>query len=730
MKHFKNSKKAVSFFWLIGFIVLIFFGTLQIFSFSPQNSNINMAKSFSSLTKDFSVISLKANSQKFFLNQELTNIINSNIKNFPKFLISTNLKGQSNLNNIKNCHIKNQNFNLWYNNLTSFNCGPKISKNVITQFETIFKENLNKNLFSGFSIFNIKDYSLNVTYDSKTGFLNVLTDINYSNYTNFGDIHTSIKTSKSFKIDSYFKMIGKLSNVVENLGILSKQEVPNCINNLPKQNPQNPLLFCINRTFQNQMKSFNSNYKFELEQVKTKQGYYEIEFKIFSLKSKSIILNFGGIYKDNIPFNLVSYSLANLDNAKNVISIYIKKPKFVVSDISHYIIFYSYSNFLQNKNTNKFLNLLKNGEIPTKFISSSTSALGYQASLTYSFSPKSEFTNNIYALTTPTPTSYNKGQFKVNLFQNLNSVNSNNIGSYNFLEQKLLYILVFAVNKNYNYQISGLKIKSIEPKNLLKPLNFKLSNFKISGKVSELTNAVNISLVSKIPNPPKNVLIVIRTSNSKDSILSCIKKKSCFNQIEPFQILKDGVIITSKVTLKTNIDKYSILKSNFNLDVGKKYSVSLIPINSFGKGYTQIGEENYYSLKKSVNNGYSLVSIRSGIRTPFLKTISIIQGIPDPMKSISIQKIITSKNGYQLLWNVNSGFDVTSIKTKVNIYNKKGTLVFSNPEQFQAIDSPNNLNLGPINFKDIGSLVISNIIPVSSTGLYDKNPSSTQSIRI
>lgn len=742
------SKKGIGFFSLIGVFVLVL-AFIYIISIVNPIENVKDKIDFGNTIKEVDLINSKIAAETFFKRENVNISIELSKADFSKTLGLSRedylKRTESSPSELLGCKLGT--LELWYNekNIAEnekqklqesagiqkySNCQPDFNINFKTKFETFLSEKVKTDLSQGLQA-QANDYEpiIELKYDEEANLVNGVIKTKYHTESGIARVTKRLDTDFSYDLGSYPKLLTTLSEITPQISANLKDSVPICMKTSQKKDE----LYCINESIRNMIGKKNSeiliDYDFNITLIEELESeeFYGLKFEVIKKATNQKELVFGVILKDTIPYTLVSFNLQNFLGIDNVINLVIDEPKFS-SKVSSYVILYSYENFFDKNSANYaiLLKSLQESKIPNNFIKTGIidsdsnqyfhSEENQKLKLNLILSKGSGFEEN--------PLDKKKTK-QIKLFQ----IYDFESGEYKLLENRPLYVFVFATDKNFNYYVEEIegKTKAIQSGSEFGPDPIPIND--INKAAGELMNYQN-SLYFMIKNYQDlsfdhfDLYLLdeggsISSKCSEDEIGKCHYLDGSSKLRTPGNLTY--IISSDSSSQKGNFDgviQANEFKNSFELQNGAYYSLYVIPVDKEGKGVinkfslqykfqqAKSGDNIYYQLRKSDEANWKIPFSVSKIKITDKKA-------PDVMSSISVTGLELKDDGNLYLQWTKIDPEVEKLKIKFTAYS--GTEIYQIEDDYMVgIDGKLIRPTG-----NIDKVEVSNILPIDKAGNVD-----------
>ncbi len=769
-----QNKKGIGFFTLIGPFVLVLFIVFMIAAILPAKK-IPEKIIFGETVKSIDVINNKVPAQEFYLKESIGKIIDKKKKDYS---LSLGL-GENYIDRFSNevdpndpfmnCRYNSKKLNIWYNekrfnvlsekievsenmSLNELNCLPNFEGDFEEKMQEYLKSELDKEISIGLKSLNLQEIDVNIDFDesSKESLINVVST--YSESNGVGDVFLRLETTEVIETDLYPQLLITLNKVVKDIQENIKREVFPCL-----KDEDNSEIYCIEEGFGNMIKKENPQvynaYKFDLEifedesisndksKVKDtadkiendeKTEYYGLKVTVTSKKTGSIEEEFGLILKDNIPYNLVTFSLTNSQIADNIVNVLIDKPRDKIAEqISSYVVLYSYQDFF-NKNSygnfEKLRRMLDENKIPQEFEKLDfADTKGNQ----YAFSkPGAGLDMNLILINDK---SFEEIGEKVAKRVPIYQIYNHETKSYELLDNRPVYVFVFATDRNYNYYVEEIGketfTKSIIPQTVFgpNPLLFE-QNLKVYGNPASLQNSIHFSITGYGDSSFHHYDLYV-TQNGVAPTKNCEGQTAGCHYFSGIGLSKEGeFLITSDAPTdeaQKSVYNRIILSEAFTnglkLENGREYTLYVVPVDGAGNGILNTVTKQYEFVEVEKNTAtldsyYNLESKGTLKLDPGSKKVKVEdKKSPHVMNSIATNGVIINNNNWLTFQNLNAiEQDVIKVKVKYNKFDLNGNNIGNGEDEVSINDG----KIIPFDF-NIAKLEITKIIPVDKSGNFD-----------
>jgi len=741
---FASNKKAIGFFSLIIVFILILMFLLfinQIDTNSTAKDNLDYGNNLASVD----LLQSQIHAEKLYEKELFKNIL-KNIKS--SFISYTQADLESKINNFKTNTISSCNLNgvnIYYNSYLNENPNSNSNDNnnnknnnknsnnnnnqnpclvdYSSNFNQIFSEMIKKKLENSFSknkdIINIDDIKINVQKDENSNNYNVNINTKFKIQNDLSKVESSLNSNLKYDLGDFPNLLYTIQKTLPQVQNNFKTSIPDCISDpLTKTKISKDTSlekYCIEKSFEDifarndNTKSLLKKYDINIISKPTEdKTYYELIFNIINKKTKKTQALFGAIYKDTIPYSNIDFSLSNSDIYDNVIEVTINKPTFNVDKTDTYVVLYSYKDFKDNK---KLIDILNKKEIQSNFKTTKTridsdkkitKVVDLETSI-----PKAENDYLDLDFAVVTNEDFNtKGQKTILLYKKFVHDNKDNQKekdpNYKLLENKELYVYVFAVDKNQNYYIPGFesrKSKFILPISNFGPIPLKNENLIISGEKQGFSNSLFLN--TQKYNDPKFTyynLYIMKDRGENKITKGCgdVSYTCYFYNGKGRLTNKDLNILISNKIPNTPLERNQVFigtnefSKNFKLENNKNYEILITPVDQ--KSNYIINSVGIRDGPVKRNNDYLFPQKSELARlSPLIKEVKVIDKLaPNPLTSIKIfdisnppfnvEQTLTSTDNLVVNWQpINEQDDIQLLNAYIKILDKDNNILYSAP---------------------------------------------------
>ena len=670
---YKNNKKAIMFFPLMGVFTIILMALLFL-EVSNSEDNIFDPNSQLLISSDLSLAF--ENGENVFMDTYVENFIIDSSSKFFNSYVSSNSKSfdfskelyigcSSSDNKIIFYNEKNIDDDV-VNDFVDFDeQGEPINPipvNCFTSDETF------QNEFNSYVEDELQD-TLDIIYDGNSyvslesidvSNLNGLTSVNVK--TEFrGDSVEGVlvnDNSYSFQVETgdYLKLLEVLEKTFPLLSSRIGQDIETCKNSFDSGDKN---ILCIEKFFEEIVRDLDSTlleiYDFKITKDPNEElestGYYSLNFEVS--KSSQVVLDFKVVLKNNIPLGLVEFDLNQYTKADDVVLVSIEKPSVNVEPYS-FVIFFSYEDFL-NKNEyskyDEFFNLLETSQLPLKFKDSGINSGG---GTYYRSTKESGLDMNFFLVGANEFKEDGKKDVKIHQaydFQN---------EEYSLLDNRKLNFAVFAVDSNFIYFVDEDNLeksyKSFVPEKVFGPNPLKESQVEIKNDLEGYEESFEFTIKDYDDSSVANFQI-----NLGETFVKTISAPSSY----PAKYL-----VTSDLDSSTQGYNEVVYVDSFILESNKEYDISIIPVDSSGKKIEyRISKENYIQTGPE-NNKYFIKENSEVDFKPYTNTVNIIDKKAPQLSDLNLNtlQIIDVGGVYNLFWEPNTNSDLDRIRVRGNAF--------------------------------------------------------------
>lgn len=748
----KSGKSAaIGFFELMALFMIIITLSLLIFIINPNNK-LPETMDFGNVTKGLDNIYSKIPAEDFYEEEVVKHTLDEMLNSFlNSYIPYTNFGINGDKPNL-GCEIKN--LKLWYNeknidnlvdldkNITKsdINCLPKFNSDINSYLKKYIVSTLSSKLSLLNNVNGISDSQINVEYDDNNKLFNINIESDYDYKNDVSNIKFRNKYSSKLETGNFFNLIKFFEKSIPKLPEIFRRDIPVCLKENQNLNIQNLEDYCFEKSFLSFVKKDSkyllNDYNFSISLINDliDDSYYGLKFTIKDKTRNSNNIEFGIILKDNIPYNLIHFTLENHKYLDNVINVNIQEPQFKNNGIVGYIILYSYKNFFDKNSYSKYndlINMLKNNEIPKNF---KNSQFKLNKDLSYYHATADSNLNMDFILVSPSNFDADTNQKTVKLYQSFNYKEN----KYELLKSdSKVYVYVFALDKNSNYyveEIKGKSIKSISPEKKSRPYPITSTNLDVSGFLEGNQNSILLDVTSYLdPNFTMYELYITKNRNNRELTQYCKDVTyDCYyltsNELSSRNL---SLLITSDQSIKS-YNNYSIIQTNtFSNNVGNElilknnqnYELFLVPVDSSNLGYYKSGQTHGYF---EDNGDYYIYNSQGKDFIVQYFDVKILDTKTPTISDIQVDDIYSASNKLYLPWQSTSLIEnIVKLKAVVSIYmldeNQEETLLSTEPafiDKTGLVYNDVNINKPPFFIPgEYSKIVISNIQPVDDSDL-------------
>ncbi len=457
MRYYNKSKKGSSLFILLTsvFCVILLFIAMLSIGAKPERSIDDT--NFGKITQETDMIVSKIPAEELYKTESI------------KYVLEKAKVDFAHDSRIPECNVGE--LSIWYNQWMLdmveegeeyIDCLPKFDGDIDVMMSKYLNKSLRNSLdeiSTGLRV----DYDIKASFDEESKMFAISADSSFSHSTSSGFVTYRSDYLEEFDLGTYPMLLESLVSKIEELPEAMEKDVPVCVKNSESQGVGNLEINCISDTVKNVLKDdsklFWKDYDMKVYVFNSPytQDYYGVRVQIDSKKKKAKEMEFGMIFKDNIPYHLIDFELSNFEKLDNVVTVSIEKPKFATDDIVNYVVLYSYEDFFDENNPNfeKLIGMLSNSNIPVDFEEDSIVSSGMSF---YHSKPEDNLDLNLIVINNDGFKEFGSGDDlklvkDVELFQNYDFENA----KYELLKpNKDLFVYVFAVDKLYNYYVEDI----------------------------------------------------------------------------------------------------------------------------------------------------------------------------------------------------------------------------------------------------------------------------------
>ena len=525
----------------------------------------------------------------------------------------------------------------------------------------------------------------------------------------------------NFVLGSYSDLFDTINYVLPELSDSMKSEIPVCRRRDDiSDNMINKVEYCIDLVFNELIQKKNSKILSEFDVSVKELSDIPLEgYDVFriSFDSKEGDLDLGfSVVLDEVPYDVVEYSLSNFKRLDNAIRIDIRK--FPKEDVNNLIVLYSYKDFFNSdtygeKNYNNLKNLIVNNKIPDalQLTPINIDKVGYYHS-------KKDSNLDLTVL----------------LIGNVKKFNLPNLVKhkivyqiYDFDEEKYVlfeegrkvYFAVFAVNPpNFNYFTSeGLlkeTYKSITPKKVFGPRPLGNNEVTITKDLPNMESSFVIDIDDISDEEIYSYGLYVYKVGSDVELKKECNADLCYKGLSKTYT---KVLVTSDVSNMNNpnYEKVIFLGPVFVLENSMNYNIVLVREDEKGHGTVREIFKEYDTSRNSVDdiNYYELNRGDSVPIRPYKRVVRIEDKKPPDINSVVFESYNLNRVGddFFIQWYSKKPGDVNSLYTQT-LVSKTG------------LDSP-NLIISEVGIdgkienqqysSDITSIKVRKVSPVDSS---------------
>ena len=688
----KFNKKASTLFPYITSIAMIILVSAFIFVLSSHKDSY--------FDKDFFILKSvdKSNSissyEEVFLNSFVLNYASKSIDSFiDKHLVVTeqSLDSGYDRDDFRGCFYDKEKIWIFYNQKLIDETKTDDSSGVsclidVEEFNNNFAMYLENRLntevegfFNGINDLDLE--SIDVSSASHSEFL-----ISISSKQLYSSDVGSVSRDNSYEFDfilgPYSELFGVINDVLPELSDSMKSEIPVCRrrDDIPTD-VINKVEYCINKVFKELIQRKNpeilSEFDVSVNEIQNideeKIGNYDVFMISFNSKKDDLDLEFL-VVLDEVPYDVVEYSLSNFEGLNNAIRIDI--IKFPREDVYKLIVLYSYEDFFNSdaygeENYNNLKNLIVNNEIPgaLQVTPIKIENVGYYHS-------KKDSNLDLTVL----------------LIDNVKDFNLPNLVKHKivyqiydfdkeeyvlFEEGRKVYFAVFAVNPpHFNYFTSEELLKetykSTTPKKVFGPRTLKSDEVTITNDLRNMENSFVIDINDISDEEIHSYgLYVYKTGNDVELKKEC-NADFCYKGLSKTDT---NVLVTSDVSNMNNPNygKAVFVGPEFVLENSKNYNIVLVTEDGQGSGtVSEIFREYDTSQQSSVKdvNYHKLNRGDSVPISPYERIVKIKDDKSPDINSVTFESYSLNRIGddFFIQWSPNKPEDVKSLYTQTLVY--------------------------------------------------------------
>ena len=617
-------------------------------------------------------------------------------------------------------------------------CKPNFEENLDEKIVYYYDDLLQDHFENGLNSIGMNLDELDITFQENK--LDVKLQASHKSTSQFYNIGENVEYDTTYDLGTYMNLINLMDKVIIDMPAFLYKQVPICLAESELREDE-----CITQSIDELIKSKSSSFKkaindyiFNIRILDSEEferdEYYAVEFIINNKITQKEELKFGVVLKDNIPYSLINFNLKEFTGYDNVVSAIIDKPSFSVLS---YVLLYSYEDFF-NKEFSGYSNLLKslkNSEVPKKFLPGKSDSFQNK----YYYSAKELGGNvNLMVINSKDFVQNNEiDQKEVKIYQ----IYDFELEEYVPLDNsRLLYTYVFAVDKNYNYNIADIegRAKNIPIKSQFGPIPLTQTNLKANGNVPDLERTMNIQVNAY--NDEKfdhyDLYIIEKGGVFSEKCNEQTNEKLLCHYYNGADILTN-LDLTARVTSVDNLEQKEGIKlieskdftnsltlDNFNLEDSNFYTLYVIPTDKSSSGITKSLSSSWKLKKQTTTESvfYDLVKDNDNIQyKPFpIKDINIMDKKAPTKNSVFFQpgnEIKYEATGIYLNFNSVILNDVVALKATVEKYNSIG--LSSVASEYISIDTQGKIPASVLSTSTT-KIIIKNIYPVDdveNTGL-------------
>ena len=754
MANLYRSKKGIAFFAMLPLIMILVLTTFWLVYKGPSEKAIF----------DSSNIIINDYSKKEFYFEIERPYIETYVKNFlqeskSKYLsYSVNQNQQKIVTTLPNYDVDNNvgctygNKNLIYNekSLKEFKKSKSIDSisclNVDKDFELEYSQYVKTMLEANLEDFlSERGISLNVEVSATNNELvaHIITESTSSSKYSSGKSNNLVSNSafkKEYTIHEDLKLYPNLlkslnTDVFPSLGDEIKKNVLICKkdDSIPKEYKDKEL-YCIQKIFTSLIPlELSNSYNFELTRIEDSEDvsgdYYGLNLEVTDKITNQLVLSQGILLENTIPFGLVQYELGKIDNADNLITLEIEKPKQF--NPVNYIIVYSNENFIDDANLfDKFQSALENSNIPKdSYFQRAEFLVGGDS---YYYSKDNNLPLDIIVTDNNNFDSTDKK--KVLIYQKYNSVSHN----YELLkENDVLFFVIFAVDSKYNYysdeELLKENLKSAKVTTNLGPIPLTKSQVSITGTILGAANAFEFTVSNYEDSKFKNYdLYVTKGKDSNDPLLfACegIENYECgYITFTPDSANGRFYVSSNNNPDSTEIYDDIVPFNSFKLENDQTYQVTIVPQDLEKRGKLTSQALNFvFESRASSNDGPSYFILNTnGVLRMSVESFGVTiedNKIPS-LNDIDLNSLYISSEDNKIF---NFNWETKDATSDIDSVYIKGTYLTSDETQMSFTrEIFKELNTFSFFETNILSLTITHIIPKDISG----NPSSVEAVNL
>ena len=590
-------------------------------------------------------------------------------------------------------------------------------------FAIYLKEKLEEKIEGFFSSSDDLDFnSIYVSSVSQAEFL-----INISSRQLYSDDVGSVSRDNVYEFDfilgSYSELFNVINHVLPELSDSVKSEIPVCRrgDDIP-DNVINKVEYCIDKIFKELINKKSSRILSEFD-VSVKELLnipiegYDVFMVSFDSKEDNLDLKFM-IVLDEAPYDVVEYSLNNLEVLDNAIRIRISK--FATQDVSNrFIVLYSYEDFFNpavygSERYNKLKDLLVNSAIPSTLHDTSIVVDGIRY---YHSNEDSDL--NLNLLLVDGEDGFGPDGIKSKIVYQIYDFDSKNYVL--FEEGREVYFAVFAVDHpNYNYftdeNLLELSYNSIIPQKVFGPRSLRTDEVSIINNLPDMESSfvIDINDISDDEIYSYGLYVYMRGDDDVELEKGVCNADFCYRGLSKTDT---NVLVTSDISNvnNPNYGKVVFLGPEFVLENSKNYNVVLVTEDEQGRGtVVETFKEYDISQSSTSDTNYYVLNREDGILIrPYKDVIEIKDNKPPDINSVVFESysLNRAEDDFFIQWKSMESEDINSLYTLTYVH-RRG---LSSPDEMISevgIDGKiENLQYSP----DITLIEVRKVSPVDSS---------------
>ena len=591
-------------------------------------------------------------------------------------------------------------------------------------FAIYLEEKLEKEIEGFFS--SSDDLDFNSIYVSSVSHSEFLINISSRQlyYDDVGSVSRDNVYEFDFILGSYSELFNVINHVLPELSDSVKSEIPVCRrgDDIPN-NVINKVEYCIDKNFKELINKKSSRILSEFDvSVKELSNIpvegYDVFMVSFDSKEGNLDLEFM-IVLDEAPYDVVEYSLNNLEVLDNAIRIRISK--FATQDVSNrFIVLYSYEDFFNptiygSERYNKLKDLLVNSAIPSTLHDTSIVVDGIKY---YHSNEDSDL--NLNLLLVNGEDGFGPDGTKSKIVYQIYDFDSENYVL--FEEGKEVYFAVFAVDHpNYNYftdkNLLELSYNSIIPEKVFGPRALRTDEVSINNDLPDMESSFVIDISDISDDEIYSYGLYVYKGGDDDVELErgVCNADVCYKGLSKTDT---KVLVTSDISNvnNPNYGKVVFLGPEFVLENSKNYNVVLVTEDEQGRG-TVVETFKEYDISQSSTsdtNYYVLNREDRILIRPYKDVIVIKDNKPPDINSVVFESYSLNRVGddFFIQWKSKESEDINSLYTLTYVH-RSG---LPSPDEIISeigVDGKiENLQYSP----DITLIEVRKVSPVDSSG--------------